>query len=266
LPVTDLPVSAQAYFLEDENDDKQVSLTVYFDGDKFQYREQEERHVVQLEILYVIYDSSGKQVDGTSAHAEGQLAPERLAQAKTAGYKFSHRLTLKPGVYQARIGVREEGTDRVGTAAAWVEVPEVAHEKLEMSSLILRNPLDITPAATEGINVSELEQVKMVQGIPLYARNDFCDYSFRVYRGPQPSADSELLMMKELLRDGNPLKQEQWHSISAEQKNIDTKGWFDLDGEVDTSGFDPGIYELRISVKDAKSNKTVQRTAVFGVE
>ena len=116
LPVTDIGVSAQADFLETENDDRQVSLTVYFNGDRFKYREQDQRHLVALEIMYLVYDSSGKQVDGTSAHMEGRLTQEHLEQAKTSGFRFSRRLSLKPGAYQVRIGVREEGTDRMGTA------------------------------------------------------------------------------------------------------------------------------------------------------
>jgi hypothetical protein len=265
LPATDLGVSTQADFVETEEDNNQVTLTVYIDGDKFQYREQDQRKVFRLEILYAIYDYSGKQVDGTSAHVEGSLAPERLAQARVSGYRFSRRLALKPGAYQARIGVREEGTDRMGTASAWVEVPELARDKLGMSGLMLRNPLDTDPTAKEGVNVSELEQIKMVQGIPLYARDDFCDYLFRVYRDKQ-TADSDLLLRTEVLLDGKPLQPEQWKPISKEEMDVDSKGWFDLDGEVDLGGFKPGIYELRVSIKDARSNKTVQRAAVFGIE
>jgi hypothetical protein len=266
MPVTDIGVSAEADFLETASDDRQVSLTVYFDGDRLKYQEQDQLHHVKLEIVYVVYDSAGKQVEGTSAHVEGHLTAERLAQAKTSGFRFSRRLSLKPGAYQARIGVREEGTNRMGTASAWVEVPELEKEKLEMSNLMLRNPLDTDPAAKEGMNVSELEQVKMVQGIPLYAHDDFCDYSFRVHRTAQTSSESDLTWMNELYRNGKLVKQEPWHPISAEEVEEDRKGWFDLDGEVDLSGFNPGIYELRVSIKDARLNKTIQRTAVFGIE
>jgi VWFA-related protein len=266
LPETDVGISAQAEFMETESDDKQVSLIVYFDGDRLQYREQGQRNVFGLEILYLVYDSSGKQVEGISANVEGRLTPERASQAKTSGYRFSRRLTLKPGVYQVRIGVREEGSDRMGTATAWVQVPEIAHSKLEMSSLILRDPLDTDPAAKEGINVSELEQVRMVRGIPLYSRDDFCDYSFRVHEGTPTPANRDLVWMRELLQGGKPIKQEPWVPIPAEGKNLDSKGWFDVDGEVDLGGFNPGVYELRISVKEARSNKTAQRTAVFSVE
>jgi hypothetical protein len=75
-----------------------------------------------------------------------------------------------------------------------------------------------------------------------------------------------LLLLKELLQNGKPIKQEPWRPISAEDRNKDSKGWFDLDGDVELSGFASGVYELRISVKNAGSNNSVQRTAVFGVE
>jgi VWFA-related protein len=266
LPATDFNVSAQADFIETATDNNQVTLTVYVDGDKFQYQDKNRRKSFGLEVLYAIYDSSGKQVEGNSAHMEGNLTPERLEQAKASGFRFSRRLSLKPGAYQARVGVREEGTDHMGTASAWIEVPELAHDKLGMSGLILRNPLDTDPTAKEGINVSELEQIKMVQGIPLYARNDYCDYLFRVYREKQ-AVESDLLLMTEVLLDGKPLKEEQWKPIPREDSDdVDSKGWFDLDGELELKGFKPGIYELRLSIKEAQSKKTVQRTAVFGIE
>jgi VWFA-related protein len=272
LPVTDLGVSARADFVETENDDKTVSLTVYFDGDRFQYREQDQGNVFGLEILYAIYDSSGKQVEGVSANVQGNLSHDRLTQAKTTGYRFSRRLTLKPGVYQARIGVREEGTNRMGTATAWVDVPELAQDKLEMSSLILSSPLDIDSANAEGsadaggMDVSGLEQIRMVQSIPLFARGDFFDYSFRVHRGTSAVAEPKLEWMPELFHGDRLIKEGQWLPIPLEKDDIDGKGWMDVYGEVDIGKFGPGVYELRVSVKDSRSNKTVQRTAVFSVE
>jgi VWFA-related protein len=266
LPVTDLGVSARADFLETETDDKKVSLTVYFDGDRFQYHEQDQRNAVELEIIYAIYDSSGKQVEGTSAKVQGELSRDRLTQAKAKGYRFFRRLPLKPGVYQVRIGVREEGTNRMGTATAWVDIPELAQKKLEVSSLILSNPLDINASGAEGIDVSELEQIKMVQGIPLFERGDSFDYSFRIYQDTLSLTKPELEWMPELFRDGKLIKQGQWLPISVEKEDIDSKGWMDVNSEVDIGKFDPGVYELRVSVKSSRSDKTVQRTIAFSVE
>lgn len=264
LPVTDIGVSARADFLEAEDDDKQVSLTVYLEGDKFPYREQEHGGVVELEIMSIIYDSSGDQVDGISASVEGRLTSEGMEQAQNYGFRYLRRLTLKPGVYQARIGVREAGTDRIGTATTWMEVPELHPDTLEMSDLILSNPLDMN-FDSEGIDVGELEQVKMVQGIPMYAQTDIFYYSFRVHRINGVPAESNLLLRRELLREGKPIRAEEWTTVPAAQENTDSKGWFNLDGEYDISRLDPGVYEMRISVRNGPSRETVRRTVAFGI-
>ena len=72
--------------------------------------------------------------------------------------------------------------------------------------------------------------------------------------------------MREVLRDGKPVKQEKWKLIEEEDKELDSKGWFDFDGDVELSEFTQGVYELRITVKDTKSNDTVQRATIFAVE
>jgi len=62
------------------------------------------------------------------------------------------------------------------------------------------------------------------------------------------------------------IRQKSLPSMPKQEENTDSKGWFDFDGDVDLRGLDPGVYELRIMVKDAQSNKAVQRATVFGIE
>jgi VWFA-related protein len=266
LPVTDLGLSATADYLETETDDKKVSLTVNFEGDRFQYRQEEQRNVVELEILSVVYDSSGKQVDGISAQVEAKLTPEGMEQAKNKGYRFSRRLALDPGIYKMRVGVREEGSDHIGTASTWVEVPELKPDKLEMSSLILCNPLDTEPTEADHVKVNELEQVKMVQGVPIYETGDIFYYTFRVHAGAEGPGSSDLLWMREVSQGGAPVVEGTWRKIPPETLTFDSEGWFDLDDELDISEYKAGVYELRVSVKDAASGDIVKRTVAFGIE
>jgi VWFA-related protein len=266
LPLTDLGVSTRVDFLETEDDDKQVSLTVYFEGDRLQYREQEQGGIVELEVMSFIYDSSGDQVEGISASVEGRFTSEDMMKARNCGFRlFLRRLSLEPGVYQVRVGAREEGTDRMGTATTWLEVPEQNPDKLEMSSLILSNPLDMDLVDSEGTDVGELEQVKIVQGVPMYAPTDIFYYTFRVHRISQVAAGSDLLLRRELYQWGSPIRTDEWVQIEREQANADSKGWFDIDGELDISNLDPGVYEMRITLKNAPSEETVQRAVVFGI-
>jgi VWFA-related protein len=265
-PKTDFDVSARADFLESEADEKQVSLNVYFEGNKFTYDIDDDfLNVVKMEIIYAIQDSAGRKVDAISTKVEGRLIEERMAQAEKYGYNYSHRLMLKPGLYQAYIGVREEGSDRMATAVAWVEVPEIDGNKTGMSSIILRNPAQKDPVIKESMTVNELEQIKMVQGIPLYSRNETCNYFFRVHRRIS-AVKPELLWTWELLKNGKSVKQEQWQIISTEQGKIDNKGWEEIGGAIPLSEFDPGIYELRVNIKEPQSKIPIKRTTVFSIE
>jgi VWFA-related protein len=138
----------------------------------------------------------------------------------------------------------------------------------ELNSLISRanrSGVVIYSIDSKGMKLSKLEQIKMVQNIPLYKRDDYCDYSFRLRRGDQMDKNIDVAWMSELLRDGKTVKQESWKSIAADAEK-DSKGWFDLDGELDLRGFEQGIYELRVSVREGNSKKLVQRDVVFGIE
>ena len=265
MPVTDLGVSACADYIETEDDDKQVSLTVYFEGDRLNYGDQEDKGGVELEILSFIYDSSGNRVDGISARVEALLTRKGIAQAQSSGYRFSRRLALTPGAYQFRTGVREEGTDRMGTATTWIEVPESNPNRLGMSSLILSDPIDLQGVEGEGVDVNRLQQVKMIQGIPMYSRDDIFYYSFRVRPRVADAPVSGRMIMREVLQGGETVRREDWTQEPSNPEGADAKGWIDCDGELDISSLEPGVYELRISIKDSASKDPVSRSVAFGI-
>jgi VWFA-related protein len=266
LPVTELGVSAIASYIETEDDDRQVSLTVGLEGDGFKYLQQDARSAFTLEILSVIFDTYGNQVEGISAKVEGTLTPEGMNRAQAYGYRFHRRLALKPGMYQMRVGVREEGTERIGTAFTWVEVPEVTPKKFEMSSLVLSNPLEEMQTGNDSFEVSNLETVRMVQGVPVYERGDVFYYTYRVHRVGDARAGSKLMRMREVLQGGKPIREEPWEPVDEQGTAPDGKGWSNLDGELDIKELSPGAYELRVSVKDAGTDETVRRTVAFGIE
>ncbi|HTY64300.1 MAG TPA: VWA domain-containing protein [Acidobacteriota bacterium] len=266
LPKTNLNVSARMDFMESRSDTPQVTLTVCFDGDKLQYRKQDQHQVFNVEIVYEIFDSSGKQVDSLATKVEGTLAQERVDKGRSNGYLFSKLLTLKPGIYQARVGVREMESDLMGTTSAWIEVPDIARTRLALSSLMLLDILPGNDAVAEQTGADELKPVRMLQGIRLYPRDNTCGYLFRVYRSVKTPIGSNLTLKTELLEGGKPIRQSRWMSIAADEKAMDRDGQVFVGGKLNLAGLKPGVYELSVSVKDPGLNKIAQRSAVFGVE
>ena len=264
LPQNEIRVSAAADFIEGESDQAQVSLTVHIAGDKLTYREQDQKHLMNLELVTMIFDASGKRVDLKAEALQANLTPEHLALAQKNGYSYARRVALKPGLYQARIGVREINTEHIGTATAWVEVLNLARSKLALSSLVLLDVLNKEGAKSSETKSSELSSRHVVEGIKFYAQGQFCIYFFRIYQSVQTSPEA-LLMRTEFLTDGRPIAQSDWQSVSARQIVKDKKG-IGAGAQIQLAGLKPGIYELRVTVKDPVSKRTVQRTAAFGVE
>jgi VWFA-related protein len=264
VPKADLGVSAQLYFLRDKSDDKQVSLTVFLEGDDLQYKKQDQRHIFDIEIVYVIYDSKGKKVEAFSTDIHGELTPERLAQALNYGYWHSKRLALEPGVYQARVGVREKDTGRMGTATAWVEVPDLKKRSLAVSSLILLDPKPATKEDSGDINAGDLNRVRTLQGVRLYRQNEACGYFFSLHHDRKKAGNSKLEMKMELLQGVEPVRWSEWRPLSIDKKNIDDKGWAYVGEKINLAGLMPGIYELHVRVRNKK--EIVERIATLGIE
>jgi VWFA-related protein len=263
MPQTGLYVSASADYIESDGDDAQITLTIRLEGENLQYREKDQRHLMELGIVSEIYDANGKRVHFLSEGVQVSLAPERLALAKNNGYRISRRLKLKPGVYQVRIGVREIDTDRIGTSNAWVEVPNLARRKLALSSLILLDSPGTESTPTNDGGLGAVARSRMVQGVRLYPPNQACAFYLRVQQTSKSPAGSALIFQTELLQRGKPVMQGEWRAVSAGAK--DNKG-ISLSGQVNLAGFGPGIYELRVTVQDPQSKQTAQRTAILGIE
>jgi VWFA-related protein len=263
LPVSDLEIAARMELMNPQEDPQHVALTVGFEGEKLQYERQDQRHAFAVEILYVIYDSNGKQADGQAGSLQGSLKPEHLDRARINGYVFSKVLTLKPGSYQARVGIREVATKRTGTASAWIEVPDLRQSKIALSDLMFPDPA--SAINVDPLNAGTPKKNASVQGVRLFQHDKVCTYGFHVYQSASSSAHSDLTFIAELLKDGKPTKKNKWAPLVGE-KNPGSKGPVYVSQKMDLAGMDPGIYELNVKVRDARSNRIAARTAVIGIE
>jgi len=263
LPVTTLGVVVEADYLESEADEAQVSLQVNLDAERLEYREKDGRYLFALQVVTVVFDSSGKRVDGHTETIDGNLLPERLALAKRTGYRYARRFTLKPGLYQIRVGARETSTDRIGTGWALVEVPNLARQKLAMSSILL---LDSKRDASGSAPAQEPVGSKFVEGIRFYRKSDFLPYYFRIYCDlTRSTPEAQLLMQTGIFQGDKMVGQVSWQPVSARQLGKDRKS-IAAGEEIKLSSLPPGVYELRVAIKDSTSNRIANQSVVFGVE
>lgn len=268
LSATAIGISAKADFIEYPQDGAQVTVQVHIDGKTLSYREEGGRHRFEAEIVTMIFNSDGKRVDLKSETINGNLAPERLELAKQNGFQYARRVQLKPGLYQIRAGVREPANERLGTAAAWVETPDLSKKKLALSSLFLSDAViaQVAPPASNDGKGKAPSPSKQIQGIRYYRPGQPLIYFFRLYHttaSNKGEADTE--MQIEILRDEKAIIQVPWQPATSRQLGKDAKGLV-IGGQLALERMQPGIYDLRVSVKSSKMKRPVQRSVAFGIE
>jgi VWFA-related protein len=256
LPATALGVAAISEYIEKESDNAQVTLSIYTDPNTFDYVQQNNLQAFDVELGVAVLDESGKLVKTFNEQIKGSLSTEQLKVAKRNGYRYSKRIELKPGTYNVRVGLMETRTGKIGTTLNWVEVPDLSKGKLQLSDLLLLNtaPQEAGKAAT-GQAISK-------QGIRIFKSVDILSYAFRIHN----SADeTNLTMQVAFIQNGATILQTDWLPVASLMDNKDSKG-INVSQQFKLNNLKPGTYELKLKVKDGRSNQTAQREASFTIE
>ncbi|MDQ3746699.1 MAG: hypothetical protein M3444_20200, partial [Acidobacteriota bacterium] len=209
------------------------------------------------------------------------LSPAQVEEAKRNGYRYERRLALKPGLYQVRVGVREVGSERLGTSAAWVEVPDLEKGKPALSSIFMgkteaRAAADVkaSTGAQPGADAKAGADTKagafgprFVVGRASFRPGDVAFYRFVVYNAQalarqQQQQGAQLKL--EIMQGDARVYEGPWQPLGVRVIRSDRKGT-EVGGQLKLA-LGPGVYTLRLTVKDAGSKQTVQQTTDFEVE
>lgn len=264
LPLRNIEVSATAEYLESEVDNAQVSLYVHIAGNALEYREQDKRHGFDLEVGTAIYDESGKAASNVGEKVQGTLSAERFALARQTGFRYAKRFALKPGLYQIRVGVREPATRRIGTAIAWIEVPNLNRKKLALSSIFLREDMNKDSQPLDAGKALASRQ-GLFKGVKTYKNGEALVYLFEVYNAALTSQNAGgPVMQLEIIHRDVAIYQSGWQAVASRAVGSDKKG-IQVGGQLGLSKMTPGLYELRVTVKEAKAKRGPQQSVMFEV-
>lgn len=265
LPVTAIAVTSSADFLERAGDDTQATLQVHLDGDALQYKPQDRSLVVEAEIVTTVFDQTGKLANTLAQAVKAVLSPEQAERARREGFRYNKRLTLKPGFYQLRVGVRDTGNNLMGTSMCWVEVPDLKKGKLALSSLFLGKESKKELKSDTAAAAKQAATPEFVVGRATFKIGETGFYRIVVYNAQTSNeAESKITIKVEILNSERVAYQGGWQPLASRTIRRDAKG-IEAGGQLEL-GLAPGIYSLKVTVKDPKSKKPIERTADFEIE
>ena len=175
---------------------------------------------------------------------------------------FIYPAKLEPGLYQVRIAARDDKSAKVGSAHAWIEIPDLTKKKLTMSSLLLGERTDstMTNVSSSGGPIS----------VPLSASHRFrresnLRFLIFAYNAAPSTADQkpDVAVQVQVIRDDQPV-------LTTALRKISVDGVADLArvpyaAEIPLSDLTPGRYVLQVNLIDRVSKQSTTRRTHFDV-
>src|SRR5262249_30368532 len=136
VPLREIPIEMAVDFLEVSDGNSGALVNLHVDASQLDLRQGNGRHQSALDLLMALVGAKGKAAASFVERISVDIRPERLENALKRGFSYRRLMALKPGFYQARVAIREEGSARMGSASKWVEVPDIGKKQLTLSGVL----------------------------------------------------------------------------------------------------------------------------------
>jgi VWFA-related protein len=188
------------------------------------------------------------------------VTPHMTPESPSTPVVWNQQLTVRPGLYQVRVAVRERETGRTGSAMEWIEIPPLTQTSLSMSSLFLAErraepASDQSPAGPQSIQVDVDHR---------FARTSVLRYQTYVYNAARNAGGPDVWI------DARVLRGSQQVMIVAPSKippDVSPDSWrLPYWSEIALSQLPPGAYTLQVSASDKVSGTTMSQRVLFTIE
>lgn len=170
---------------------------------------------------------------------------------------YNHRVPLGAGIYQVRVAVRDEFSGRVGSAMEWVVVPDVAAQKLTLSSLLLDGKVVATKSGATDPQIQFSVDHR-------FGRNSHLSFWVFIYNAMRANAAPNLTAQVQVLRNGKPVVTTKEQALAM--KGITDTARIPYGGDMTLNNLMAGYYELKITISDLAAKTTASQTIGFEVQ
>ena len=232
-----------------------LNSMLYFEPKELTFSDEpDDWHKAIIDVVAVTFGDNGQQVDGTDKTWTIRLKGDGYKDVLKNGMVYSvHVPVKKPGAYQVRVVLRDAGSELLGSASQFIEVPDIEKGRLALSGIVLRNEQPQAPAAA-GADHSEGHQVesdpKGTPAVRIFKQGTAITYGYQILNAQADSANKpELDVQTRLFRDGEEVytgKPTPLPILGQEDpKRLIGGGRMQLGGKIT-----PGDYVLQVIVTD----------------
>lgn len=130
-----------ALFANDEKNGSFVRSLLHINGRDLKFEKQADgSYKAVFDLLAVTFGDNGTAIDQISKTYTFTAKEEAYRRVLEKGFVYHFAFPVKKaGAYQLRVAIRDTGTEKIGSANQFVEVPNLKKERLTLSSIVLEN-------------------------------------------------------------------------------------------------------------------------------
>jgi VWFA-related protein len=265
----DIDLRLTSIFLNEPPFGSYMRSFIFVNGKSLTFKEQADgSYRATVDVLAMTFDDAGISVDRRSRAQDIVVPREQYRVAMDRGLIFGINLPVKtPGAFQLRIGVRDSGSGRVGSANQYIEVPDLNKGRLTLSGLYLagrdsgNGSIAKPNSAADGLD-NKAKTNKTAEGkiderdpqsgpaVRRFSPGALVEYGFEVYNArldkgshrPQTQSQVRLFRDNQLVFSGKVMDL----NGQTDSKKLVAFGRLPLE-----ASFPPGDYVLQVVVTDA---------------
>jgi VWFA-related protein len=264
-PERSLPVLLSADYYDVADKGPVVSTAIQMPGEFLVFGEQPDGKIQAIIDLSGIFLDEKGVIKSSFMERIVTTAPSLEATKDNRNdITFTYPARLTPGLYQVRVAARDEKSNKIGSAHAWIEIPNLAKKKLTLSSLLLGE-------RTQAMMTTNVSSPGGISPVALSASHRFrrestLRFLLFVYNAVSSPADQkpDVAVQVQVIRDDQPV-------ITTALRKINAEGVLDLArlpyaAEIPLGELLPGRYLLQVTLIDRVSKQSTTRQTHFDVD
>ena len=263
-PDRHIPVSLGLSYLNTPGRGQLLSSALQVPNEFFSFEPVNGKQVAVVTVAGTVFDEKGN--PGARFTNRITIDAASVEAAKEGGdLTYDYPVYVGPGLYQVRVGVRDEKTGRSGTAYGWIEIPNLSSSELALSSLLmaLRTPPAVGNASATNESLSGPVEMSVAHH---FSPNGYLRFLVMVYNSALAPSDSkpDLAIQVQVVRDDQPV-------VTTALKKVSVNDLPDLTripyaAEIPLSGLPVGRYLLRVTAVDRVAKKSASQQSRFEIE
>ena len=271
VPLRGIPFEMASYFLVTSPGGTRALLSARIDASGINLDQSSDSAPAVLEVIGVVLDESGKNVNTFNHSFELKGGTAAFAQPSQKTLNYHNAVALGPGRYNVRLAVADSEMKLIGSASEWFEIPDLSQKSLTLSSLFLAeegaNLVDIydsLAATLQGTTENGGAGIKPLQPVRQFKHGASLDFLLFAYNAQmnEQGVGNLLIQIKVFSRNkviytAPPNEM----PVSAEQQAAGAPFLTRLPLD-----YEPGEYVLQVEVTDQVTKKNATSKVIFIVE